>query len=139
MSSRVPAQTVDTEAARQAALDTYAIVDSGPERAFDDIVTLAVTLCGVSAASISLIDHDRVWFKAQIGVDQEHIALVRFAQREAKIGRGQGLALAGHSAGNHHDFHPFGGLQMVQRGGQPPVLFARGGLHVFVGDNLLRQ
>jgi diguanylate cyclase (GGDEF)-like protein len=74
MSSRVPAPTFDTEAARQAALDAYAIVDSGPEQAFDDIVTLAVTLCGVTAASISLIDHDRVWFKAQIGVDQSQVA-----------------------------------------------------------------
>jgi GAF domain-containing protein len=71
---RVPAQTDDSEAARQAALGAYAIVDSGPEQAFDDIVRLAVTLCGVSAASISLIDRDRVWFKAQIGVDQSQVS-----------------------------------------------------------------
>ena len=74
MAARVPAQSSHSEAARQAALDAYAIVDSGAEQAFDDIVRLAVTLCGVSAASISLIDHDRVWFKAQIGVDQSQVA-----------------------------------------------------------------
>lgn len=73
MPSRMPHETGPDEAARQAALDAYAILDSGPEQAFDDIVRLAVTLCGVSAAAISLIDHGRVWFKAQIGVDQSQV------------------------------------------------------------------
>jgi hypothetical protein len=61
------------EAARQAALDAYAILDSAPEQAFDDIVRLAQMLCEVPAASISLIDRDRVWFKAQVGVDQSQV------------------------------------------------------------------
>ena len=74
MSANAPGQMNDREAERQAALDAYGIVDSGPEQAFDDIVRLAVTLCGVSAASISLIDRDRVWFKAQIGVDQSQVS-----------------------------------------------------------------
>lgn len=74
MSSRAPEQADASEAARQAALDAYAIVDTGPEQAFDDIVKLAMMLCGVCAASISLIDRDRVWFKAQVGVDQSQVA-----------------------------------------------------------------
>ncbi|HEY5803853.1 MAG TPA: sensor domain-containing diguanylate cyclase [Lysobacter sp.] len=57
------------EAPRQAALDAYAVVDTVPEQAYDDIVRLAVTLCDVPAAAISLIDNDRQWFKAQIGLD----------------------------------------------------------------------
>lgn len=57
------------EARRQAALDAYAVVDTVPEQAYDDIVRLAVTLCDAPAAAISLIDHDRQWFKAQIGLD----------------------------------------------------------------------
>src|SRR5688572_30127651 len=71
--TRAPTPTAEDEAARQAALDAYAILDSAPEQAFDDIVRLAVTLCDVPAASISLIDRDRVWFKAQIGVDQPQV------------------------------------------------------------------
>lgn len=63
----------DNEARRQAALDAYAVVDTPSEQAFDDIVRLAVTLCGVPAAAISLIDHDRLWFKAQIGLDQPQL------------------------------------------------------------------
>lgn len=66
-------QPVDDEIRRQAALDAYAIVDTPPEQPFDDIVRLAATLCGVPVASISLIDRDRVWFKARIGVDQDEV------------------------------------------------------------------
>jgi diguanylate cyclase (GGDEF)-like protein len=57
------------EARRQAALDAYAVVDTVPEQAYDDIVRLAISLCDVPAAAISLVDHDRQWFKAQIGLD----------------------------------------------------------------------
>ncbi|MFC3813397.1 diguanylate cyclase [Lysobacter sp. GCM10012299] len=59
------------EGPRQVALDAYAVVDTGPEQAYDDIVRLAATLCDVPAAAISLIDHDRQWFKAQIGLDSK--------------------------------------------------------------------
>ena len=65
------------EAERQAALDRYAIVDTAPEQAFDDIARLAATLCGTPAAAISLIDHGRLWFKARIGVDQPQLVRSR--------------------------------------------------------------
>ena len=71
--TRAPTPTAADEAARQAALDAYSILDTEPEQAFDDIVRLAVMLCAVPAASISLIDRDRVWFKSQIGVDQPQV------------------------------------------------------------------
>ncbi|MBF6024977.1 sensor domain-containing diguanylate cyclase [Lysobacter niastensis] len=57
------------EARRQAALDAYAVVDTVPEQAYDDIVRLAMSLCEAPAAAISLVDHDRQWFKAQFGLD----------------------------------------------------------------------
>ena len=57
------------EASRQAALDAYAVVDTVSEQAYDDIVRLAMSLCDAPAAAISLVDHDRQWFKAQIGLD----------------------------------------------------------------------
>jgi diguanylate cyclase (GGDEF)-like protein len=71
--TRAPEPPAAAEAARLAALEAYAILDSAPEQAFDDIVRLAVTLCAVPAATISLIDRDRVWFKAQIGIDQPQV------------------------------------------------------------------
>ena len=59
------------EFARQRALDTYRIVESLPDAAYDDIVQLASQLCGAPIALISLIDRDRQWFKARVGLDVE--------------------------------------------------------------------
>jgi two-component system sensor histidine kinase/response regulator len=55
------------ERARQAALDAYAILDTPPERAFDDLILLASTICQVPIAYVSLIDGDRQWAKATLG------------------------------------------------------------------------
>ena len=55
------------EAARQRALDSYHVVDTLPEQAYDDITRLATTICGVPMALVSLIDRDRQWFKAASG------------------------------------------------------------------------
>lgn len=60
---------VPDEAQRQAALDSYGVLGTSPEPAYDDIVLLAVALCDVPAAAISLLDHGRHWSKARIGDD----------------------------------------------------------------------
>jgi len=57
------------EASRQAALDRLEILDTPPEERFDRITRLAKQLFGVETALISLIDHDRQWFKSKIGFD----------------------------------------------------------------------
>jgi len=59
------------EFARQRELDTYRLVDTLPEAAYDDIVQLASVLCDAPIATISLIDRDRQWFKARVGIDDE--------------------------------------------------------------------
>lgn len=58
-----------SEAARQRELDTYGVVDSLPEAAYDDIVCLASALCGAPIALVSLIDRDRQWLKARVGFE----------------------------------------------------------------------
>jgi GAF domain-containing protein len=62
------------EFARQRALDTYRIVDTPPDAAFDDIARLASALCDAPVALVSLIDRDRQWFKARQGFDDEQTA-----------------------------------------------------------------
>lgn len=56
------------EAERLAALRRYAILDTAPERAYDDIVKLASYVCQASIATITLVDEQRQWFKARTGV-----------------------------------------------------------------------
>ena len=60
--------TSAVEAARVAALDRYAILDSEPEQAFDDLVLLAAHVCHTPMAMISLLDDHRQWFKSRVGV-----------------------------------------------------------------------
>jgi hypothetical protein len=56
------------EAARVSALQKYAILDSEPEQAFDDLTLLASYVCKTSIALISLIDENRQWFKSKVGI-----------------------------------------------------------------------
>jgi GAF domain-containing protein len=64
----MPAPITTTEAARVAALNRYAILDSEPEQSFDDLVILAAHICQTPIAMLSLVDDHRQWFKSQLGV-----------------------------------------------------------------------
>ncbi len=55
---------------RLASLDSYSVLDSAPEESFDDIVRLAARLCETPVALVSLVAHDRQWFKARVGFPQ---------------------------------------------------------------------
>ena len=57
------------ETRRQHALDRYHMVDSLPATVYDDLVNVAAALCGTPIAVVSLIDRDRQWFKARVGLD----------------------------------------------------------------------
>jgi two-component sensor histidine kinase len=58
-----------TEAQRLAALHDYQILDSDPEHDFDDIVHIAAHVCATPIALVSLVDADRQWFKARLGIE----------------------------------------------------------------------
>ncbi len=68
---RMQSTPEDAESRRLRSLESYRVLDTPPEFEFDEIVRLAALLCGTPVALISLVDHDRQWFKARIGLDVE--------------------------------------------------------------------
>jgi PAS domain S-box-containing protein len=62
------AATAPEESARVAALARYEILDTEPEREFDDLTRLAAHVCDAPMARISFVDRKREWFKARFGV-----------------------------------------------------------------------
>jgi PAS domain S-box-containing protein len=57
----------DAEQARLDALERYAVLDTPPEQAFDDIARLAALVCDAPMAQINFVDGARQWSKAAVG------------------------------------------------------------------------
>ena len=56
------------EAARLETLRQYQVLDTDSEDVFDDLTRLASYICGTPTALISLVDANRQWFKARVGI-----------------------------------------------------------------------
>jgi PAS domain S-box-containing protein len=57
------------ESARLASLRRYAVLDTPPEQALDDVAQFAAMICQVPMALVSLVGEDRQWFNARVGVN----------------------------------------------------------------------
>ncbi|MBA4213251.1 MAG: hypothetical protein C0449_09230 [Polaromonas sp.] len=94
--------TPANEPQRLARLHSLGILDTLPEKAFDDISALAQMICGTPVALISLIDQDRQWFKSRLGVveletprqvafcahailEQDHVMVVEDLQQDPRF------------------------------------------------------
>jgi tRNA A-37 threonylcarbamoyl transferase component Bud32 len=62
------------EEKRIALLKACRIMYTPAEEAFDDVARLAADLCGAEIALITLVDSERQWFKARVGVWQTETA-----------------------------------------------------------------
>ena len=67
--------TATNEAARLAAVRRFAILDTPPDGTFDNITSLAARFFDVPIAVVSIVDHDRVWFKSKYGISVEQVGL----------------------------------------------------------------
>ena len=65
---RLPDEIRSREDLRQEALLDLEILDTPAEAEYDDLVALASEICGTPISLVTLIDSDRQWFKASIGL-----------------------------------------------------------------------
>jgi GAF domain-containing protein len=65
----MPAPIPVDEALRLKALRNYAILDTEPDAAFDDITRLAASICDTPIALVSFVDEDRQWFLSRHGTE----------------------------------------------------------------------
>ena len=56
------------ESGRLGILNGYAVLDTDPEQAFNELVQLSGFICGTPISLVSLIDSEHQWFKARMGV-----------------------------------------------------------------------
>ncbi len=68
-----PAKPAD-EPRRLQTLRSYSILDTPAEPVFDEIAALAARLLGTPMALVTLIDEDRQWFKANLGLNDSQCA-----------------------------------------------------------------
>ena len=64
------------ESGRLQALERLEILDTPPERDFDDLALLASQVCATPFALISFADRDREWFKSKIGLTASEVPRV---------------------------------------------------------------
>ena len=64
-----PARTHRDEELRLAGVHRLGLLDTAPEERFDRLVELASLMLGTPIALITLIDRNRQWFKAKVGLD----------------------------------------------------------------------
>lgn len=69
-----PAPKPADEAKRLETLRSFEVLDTVPEKAYDDIAFLASHIAGTPLSLVNLIDADRQWFKARLGVFPSEVA-----------------------------------------------------------------
>lgn len=65
---RPPTPVPQNERRRLARLRELAILDTAPEPVFDAITKLASEICGTPIALLTMVDQERQWFKANVGL-----------------------------------------------------------------------
>ena len=61
------------ERARMRAVRRYDILDTPPDGSFDRVTRLAAKLLHAPIAIVTIVDHDRIWFKSRYGIEAEEI------------------------------------------------------------------
>lgn len=73
LNTLTPSIIPENETQRMAAVRRYDILDTPPDGAFDRVTAIAARRFDVPIAIISIVDHDRIWFKSHHGLPVEQI------------------------------------------------------------------
>ena len=65
----MPAAIPENDEQRVRALHDLDILDTLPEQVYDELALLAARICGTPIALVSLVDAERQWFKAKVGLE----------------------------------------------------------------------
>ncbi|MFD6424907.1 serine/threonine protein phosphatase, partial [Streptomyces sp. NPDC060198] len=63
-----------SDPSRLAAVEDTALLDTGPEAVFEDLAALAARITGAGRAFVTLVDADRSFWKACVGVDADAVS-----------------------------------------------------------------
>lgn len=110
------------QAQRLETLAAYDILDTEAESEFDDIVALASQICDVPVSLISLVDHDRQWFKARVGFDPEETTLAESVCSHAIL---------------EDDFLEISDMSADERTVDNPLHVAEDGVQFYAGMNIV--
>jgi len=119
-----PSIIPENETQRIAAVKRYDILDTPPDGAFDRITAIAARRFEVPISIISIVDHDRIWFKSHQGLDVK------------QIGRDPGLCA---SAILSHLPHVLSNAAIDPRSLANPLVAGEFGLRFYVGVPLRTQ
>ncbi len=71
--SDVQVPTNVEEENRLSAVRRYDVLDTPPDQTFDRLCALAARICNTPIGLVSIVDADRIWFKARFGLDIDEI------------------------------------------------------------------
>ena len=107
---------------RLKALEQSGLMDTAPEREFDELTRLAATALGVRSAAISLLDDRRQWFKSRQGIP--------FSETSREV------AFCNYPLASHEPF-VVGDASQDERFAQNPLVTASAGIRFYTGMPLI--
>ena len=107
------------ESSRLAALEACMVLDTDNEAPFDSLVQLASQLLATPIALISLIDADRQWFKAQVGIEVSETA--------------RDIAFSAHAIEQPNEPFVIADTLLDERFANNPLVIASPNIHAYAG------
>ncbi len=103
-------------------LHRYAVLDTAPEDSLDHLAQLAAQICETPIALISLVDANRQWFKARVGISVNEMA--------------RDIAFCAHAIMHRGLFEVKDALR-DERFADNPLVVAEPGIRFYAGETLV--